>query len=63
MQITLELDNQHIEKLHALENQLKMNASELLAYLIDELFEKYIANTNTQQSFNPFDKNEFFKHR
>jgi hypothetical protein len=38
MQITLELDNQHIEKLHALENQLKINASELFAFAIDELF-------------------------
>jgi hypothetical protein len=40
MQITLELDNQHIEKLHALENQLKINASELIASLIDEVFSK-----------------------
>ncbi|MDP3878319.1 MAG: hypothetical protein Q8Q50_15185 [Methylobacter sp.] len=38
MQITLELDNQHIEKLHALENQLKINASELVAVAIDKIF-------------------------
>jgi hypothetical protein len=40
MQITLELDNQHIEKLHTLENQLKINPSELFASFIDEVFSK-----------------------
>ena len=40
MQITLELDNQHIEKLYALENQLKLNVSELFASFIDEAFSK-----------------------
>ncbi len=38
MQITLELDSQHIEKLHVLESQLKINASELVAVAIDKIF-------------------------
>lgn len=49
MQITLELDNQHIEKLHTLENQLKINASELVASLIDEIFAKNTTKTEGEK--------------
>jgi hypothetical protein len=49
MQITLELDNQHIEKLHALEKQLKITPSELIASLIDEIFDKKIAKTEGEK--------------
>jgi hypothetical protein len=38
MQITAELDSQHLEKLHALEKKLKKDTSELIAYAIDEIY-------------------------
>lgn len=38
MQITAELDSQHVEKLHALEKTLKKNTSELIAFAIDEIY-------------------------
>jgi hypothetical protein len=38
MQITAELDSQHLEKLHALEKTLKKNTSELIAFAIDEIY-------------------------
>jgi len=40
MQITIELDEQHIEKLHEQKNKLKKNISELVALAIDEAFTK-----------------------
>ena len=38
MQITAELDSQHLEKLHLLERTLKKNTSELISFAIDEIF-------------------------
>ena len=38
MQITAELDRQHLEKLYALEKALKKNTSELIAFAIDEIY-------------------------
>ena len=38
MQITAELDSQHLEKLHTLEKTLKKNTSELIALAIDEIY-------------------------
>jgi hypothetical protein len=38
MQITAELDSQHLEKLHMLEKSLKKNTSELIALAIDEIY-------------------------
>jgi hypothetical protein len=38
MQITAELDSQHLEKLHALEKKLKKTTSELIALAIDEIY-------------------------
>lgn len=40
MQITAELDPQHIEKLQKLEKILKKNTSELISSAIDEMFTK-----------------------
>lgn len=40
MQITAELDNQHLEKLQELEKVLKINTSEFIAYAIDEFYSK-----------------------
>ena len=38
MQITAELDNQHLEKLHQLEKTLRKNTSELISLAIDEIY-------------------------
>ena len=38
MQITAELDSQHMEKLHTLEKSLKKSTSELIAFAIDEIY-------------------------
>lgn len=51
MQITAELDNQHIEKLHALEKSLKKNTSELISFAIDEVFTKNLAATEGQNAY------------
>ncbi len=40
MQITAELDNQHLEKLQELEKKLKINTSEFIAFAIDEFYSK-----------------------
>jgi len=40
MQITAELDNQHLEKLHALEKALRKNTSELISLAIDEIYQR-----------------------
>lgn len=40
MQITAELDIQHLEKLQVLEKALKKNTSELIALAIDEVYNK-----------------------
>ena len=46
MQITIELDNEHVEKLHTLEKRLNKNTSELIAFIIDEVFSGYLAMTD-----------------
>lgn len=51
MQITAELDNQHIEKLHALEKTLKKDTSELISFAIDEVFTKNLAATEGQNAY------------
>jgi len=38
MQITADLDSQHLEKLHTLEKSLKKNTSEFIAFAIDETY-------------------------
>ena len=40
MQITIELDEQHLEKLQQQQDKLKKNISELIALAIDEAFAK-----------------------
>lgn len=40
MQVTAELDSQHVEKLQALEKSLQKNTSELIAFAIDEMYSK-----------------------
>lgn len=47
MQITAELDNQHLEKLQILEKTLKKNTSELIAFIIDELYKEHEENKIT----------------
>jgi hypothetical protein len=51
MQITAELDHQHIEKLQALEKTLKKNTSELIAFAIDEIFTNNVAKTEGQDAY------------
>ncbi len=51
MQITAELDPQHIEKLQALEKTLKKNTSELISIAIDEIFTQNIAKTEGQNAY------------
>lgn len=51
MQITAELDSQHLEKLHTLEKTLKKTTSELIAFAIDEVFIKNAANTEGQNAY------------
>lgn len=50
MQITTELDSQHLDKLHALEKSLKKTTSELIAIAIDEIFTKIAVNTEGQNA-------------
>ena len=38
MQITAELDSQHLEKLQTLEKTLKKSTSELIAFAMDEIY-------------------------
>lgn len=40
MQFTAELDNQHLEKLQALEKALRKNTSELISLSIDEIYQR-----------------------
>jgi hypothetical protein len=51
MQITAELDSQHVEKLHTLEKSLKKSTSELIAFAIDEVFTKNLATTEGQNAY------------
>lgn len=50
MQITVELDSEHMEKLHALERRFNKNTSELLAFIINEVFSGYSAITEGQNA-------------
>ena len=50
MQITIELDNEHIKKLHALEKKFNKNTSKLIAFIIDEVFSDYSAITDEQNA-------------
>ena len=50
MQITIELDDEHVEKLHALEKRFNKNTSELIAFIIDEVFSEYSAITDEQNA-------------
>jgi hypothetical protein len=50
MQITIELDNEHVEKLHALEKKFNKKTSELIAFIIDEVFSGYSAITDGQNT-------------
>lgn len=43
MQITAELDNQQIEKLHELEKALRKNTSELISLAIDETYQRHVS--------------------
>lgn len=40
MQITAELDSQHLERLQSLERTLNKNTSELIAFAIDEIYKE-----------------------
>lgn len=51
MQITAELDNQHLEKLQMLEKTLKKNTSELIALALDEFFLKNLEKTEGQNAY------------
>jgi hypothetical protein len=49
MQITAELDNQHLEKLQELEKKLKINTSEFIAFAIDEFYSKSPLSTEGER--------------
>lgn len=49
MQITAELDNQHLEKLQLLETMLKKNTSELISLALDEFYIKNSQKTEGQK--------------
>ena len=51
MQITAELDSQHLEKLQTLEKTLKKTKSELIAFAIDEIFAKTPIKTEGQTAY------------
>jgi hypothetical protein len=51
MQITAELDNQHLEKLQTLEKSLKKTTSELIALAIDEIFSKNSPKTEGRTAY------------
>ncbi len=51
MQITAELDSQHLEKLHTLEKSLKKSTSELIALAIDEVFTQSTSKTEGQNAY------------
>jgi hypothetical protein len=48
MQITAELDNQHIEKLQTLEKTLQKNTSEFFAFAIDIIFTNKVVKIEEQ---------------
>ena len=51
MQITAELDTQHLDKLQMLEKSLKKTTSELIAFAIDEVFIKNAEKSEGQNAY------------
>jgi len=51
MQITIDLDKQHIQRLHEQEGKLKKSISELVTLAIDEAFPKKIEQTEGEKSY------------
>ena len=51
MQITAELDSQHLEKLQALEKQLQQNTSEFIAWAIDKIYQEKNSLTEGQTAY------------
>lgn len=51
MQITAELDSQHLEKLQALEKQLQQNTSEFIAWAIDKIYQEKNSPTEGQTAY------------
>lgn len=51
MQITAELDPQHLDKLQVLEQSPKKTTSELIAFAIDEVFIKNVENSEGQNAY------------
>lgn len=49
MQITAELDNQHVERLHSLEKSLQKSTSELIAFAIDEIYNNKESQTEGEK--------------
>jgi len=59
MQITAELDNQHLKKLHTLEKSLKKSTSELIAFAIDEIYNNKESQTEGQRVLDILQKTGF----
>ena len=59
MQITAELDNQHLEKLHTLEKSLKKSTSELIAFAIDEIYNNKEPQTEGERVLDILQKTGF----
>jgi hypothetical protein len=51
MQITAELDSQHLEKLQTLEKQLQQNTSEFIAWAIDKIYQEKNSPTEGQSAY------------
>ncbi len=51
MQITAELDSQHLEKLQTLETQLQQNTSEFIAWAIDKIYQEKNSPTEGQTAY------------
>lgn len=51
MQITAELDSQHLEKLQTLETQLQQNTSEFIAWAIDKIYQEKNSPTEGQIAY------------
>jgi hypothetical protein len=49
MQITAELDSQHLEKLHELEQSLRKTTSELISLAIDEIYKLRKVSTEVNE--------------
>ncbi|GFO72511.1 antitoxin [Bathymodiolus japonicus methanotrophic gill symbiont] len=49
MQITAELDNQRVKRLHSLEKSFKKSTSELIALAIDEIYNQSKSQTEGEK--------------